>query len=174
METNTSTNVTDKDGVSALEHNIKSKGEFSYYYAHGRKFEKSEEPQGKVIAGPGIITGGDPVLLAKSTNAVEAIKETKKFTKYIFYNDDGLVQVKIELPEEFKDQITDDCIDIKFSEKSVDLRLNVPNSDPYFWSIKKLNQKIVPGESKARIVKGKVSITLKKKDEEEEWDKLTA
>lgn len=159
--------------VSALEHNIKSKGEFSYYYAHGKKFEGGAQEQGKVIEGPGIITGGDPVLLAKTVQNIEIIKDTKKFTKYIFYDDEKLVQIKIELPEEIKTLVTDECIDIKFAERSLELRVNVPNSDPYFFSIKKLFQKIIPEESKAKITKGKLCISLTKKNEDEEWDKLS-
>lgn len=159
--------------MSALEANIKQKGEFSYYYAHGRKFENKDDEQGKVIQGPGIITGGEPVLLQKTVKEVQVIKDTKKFIKYIFYDDNKYVQIKIDLPEDCKD-VTDDCININFAERSVDLRVNVPNSDPYFFSVKKLFQKIVPSESKAKINKGKLCISIKKKNEEEEWDKLSA
>jgi hypothetical protein len=168
------TNNTNESNISALEHNIKSKGELSYYYAHGRKFENKEETQGKVIEGPGIITGGPPVLLAKTVTTVEVIKEPKKFTKYIFYDDDKFVQIKIDLPEEHKSNVTDDCIDLKLGERSLDLRVDMPDSDPYFYSIKKLFMKIVPEESKSRIVKGKVSISLKKQNEDKEWEKLQA
>jgi hypothetical protein len=163
---------TNGNKVSALEHNIKSKGEFSYYYAHGRKFENKQEVKGKNIEGPGIITGGPPVLLAKTITTVEVIKEPKKFTKYIFYDDDKYVQIKIDLPEEFKTSVTDNCIDIQFSEKSVDLKVIMPDREPYFYCVKKLAKKIIPDESKVRIFKGKVVISLKKKNEDEEWDKL--
>ncbi len=168
------TDTNSKDNISALEHNIKSKGEFSYYYAHGRKFENKEQEQGKVIQGPGIITGGDPVLLEKSTKPVEIIKESKKFTKYVFYDDDKFVKIQIEIPSEIKDKVTDECININFQDKSFDLKVDVLDSDPYLMSIKKLYQKIVPEESKAKILKGKVVISLKKKNEDEEWDKLNA
>jgi hypothetical protein len=160
--------------VSALEHNIKTKGENSYYYAHGRKFENKEQEQGKVIEGPGIITGGEPVLLAKQVKDVEVIKEPKKFTKFIFFDDGETVVMRIELPEEIKEAVTDDCVDVKFTDKSFDLRVNVPNGEPYFYSVKKTFKKISPDESKFKLFKGKLSIILKKKDSEEEWDKLGA
>jgi hypothetical protein len=160
--------------VSALEHNIKSKGEFSYYYAHGRKFEKGEEQAAKVIAGPGIITGGDPVLLDKSVKEVEIVKEPKKFTKYIFYDDEKFAYVKIDLPDDIKDLITEDCIDLKLSDKTMDLRVNVPNAEPYLYSVKKLFKKIDPSESASKVVKGKIVINLKKLNEDEDWDKLNA
>jgi HSP20 family molecular chaperone IbpA len=160
--------------VSALEHNIKSKGEHSYYYAHGRKFENNQTEQGKIIEGPGLITGGEPVLLAKIKKEVEIIKEPKKFTKFIFFDDGETVVMRIELPEEFRDLITDDCVEIKFTDKSFDLRVNVPNGEPYFYSVKKLFKKISSEESKFKLNKGKLSIILKKKEADEEWDKLGA
>ena len=168
-------NNTADSSVSALEHNIKTKKENAYYYAHAYKFEKKEsDPEAITISGPGIITGGDPVHLGKVVKNVEALKENKKFTKYVFYDDDKFAVIKIDLPEDFKDSITDDCVEIKFQERSLDLKVNVPNGDPYFFSVKKLFQKIVPEESKFKIFKGKLSINLKKKDEDEEWSKLSA
>lgn len=164
----------DDQQMSALEHNIKSKGEMSYYYAHGRKFENKEQEQGKVIEGPGIITGGDPVLLQKTLKEIPIAKEPKKFTKYIFYDDDKFVVVKIDLPEEIKDIVTDENIELNLGEKTLDLKVTAANLDPYILSVKKLNGKIVPEESKSKIFKGKLSLNLKKKDEDEEWSKLTA
>ena len=172
-KTNLSEASSSSSNVSALEHNIKSKGEFSYYYAHGRKFENKNEENGQVIEGHGIITGGEPVHLGKVTN-IEPIKETKKFTKYIFYDDGAKAVVKIDLPENIKDSVTDDCVVITFNEKGFDLRVNVPNSDPYFFSVKKLYKKINPDLSSTKLFKGKLSINLKKVNEEEEWDKLQA
>jgi hypothetical protein len=160
--------------VSALEHNIKSKGEFSYYYAHGRKFEQKETEVGKTIQGPGIITGGDPVLLESSKKEIEIIKEPKKFTKFQFIDDDGCVQVRFELPEDIKDLIRDDCVDIKYTNKSFDLRLNVPNSEPYLYSVKKLFKNIKPDDCKTKLIKGRLIVTLVKDDSDAEWEKLSA
>lgn len=165
---------TNDKNVSALEHNIKTKRENSYYYAHAYKFDaKTAAEQGKVIAGPGIITGGDPVLLGKSIKPVEIIKETKKFTKYIFYDDERNVVIKIDLPDECK-EVNEDCLEVNFGERSLDLRLNVPNADPYLYTVKKLFQKINTEQCSTRIVKGKIVITLRKKNEDEEWSKLSA
>ena len=161
--------------MSALEANIRQKGETAYYYAHSYKFDnKNSNEQGITITGPGIITGGDPVLLQKSKVNVEVIKENKKFTKLVFYDDDRNAVVKIEIPEEFVNLVTNECIDINFMERAIDLRVNIPNNEPYFWSNKKLFQKIVPEESTAKIVKGKVVLTLRKKNEDEEWNQLSA
>ena len=160
--------------MCALEHNIKSKGEFSYYYAHGRKFEKPSEDQGKVITGPGIITGGEPILLDKTVKEVAVIKEPNKFTKYIFYDDDKDVKIKIDLPENLVKDVTDDCLAPEISERSISLRVLVPNTDPYIFQVKKLYQTIVPKDSTVKIFKGKIIITLRKVNDEEEWDKLNA
>ena len=67
-----------------------------------------------------------------------------------------------------------ECININFQERALDLKVDVPNEEPYFLSFKKLFQKIVPGESKFKIFKGKICITLRKLNEDQEWDKLNA
>jgi hypothetical protein len=175
MEDTTTSSTANGSSVSALEHNIKTKKENAYYYAHAYKFEKKEnDPEAKVISGPGIITGGDPVLLTTQKKNIEILKEPKKFTKYIFYDDDKFVVVKIDLPEEVKDLITDDCLESQFSERSLDLKVNIPNGEPYLFNVKKLCQKIIPEESKVKLVKGKIVINIRKKDEDEEWSKLSA
>ena len=54
-----------KSKMSALEYDIKNRGENSYYYAHKGRFEdKNTDPNAKTISGPGIITGGDPVSMS--------------------------------------------------------------------------------------------------------------
>ena len=94
----------EKKKMCALEYNIKNKGENSYYYAHKSKFEDQEkDPNAKTITGPGIITGGDPILLQTEKKQVEIIKEPKQITKYIFYDDDKTAVVKMDLPEDAKD-----------------------------------------------------------------------
>ena len=52
--------------------------------------------------------------------------------------------------------------------------LSVKGYDPYYLVVKKLFKKIVPEESKYKLNKGKIIINLKKKEEDEEWDKLNA
>ena len=161
-------NVTESNDkqVCALEHNIKTKKENSYYYAHAYKFDSQTPEQGKIIAGPGIITGGNPVLLQKSIKPVEIIKEPKKFTKYIFYDDEKNVVIKIDLPEDCK-ELTDEFLVPNITEKSIDLRVNVPNADPYFYTVKKFFKNIYPDDSTVKISRGKIVITLRKQKEDE-------
>ena len=68
----------EKEKMCALEYDIKNKGENSYYYAHKSRFEnKNNDPNAKTITGPGIITGGDPVLLHTEKKVVEVVKKPK-------------------------------------------------------------------------------------------------
>lgn len=165
--------------ISALEYNIKNKGETSYYYAHKSKFEsKDVDPNAKTITGPGIITGGDPVLLQVEKKEVEVIKEPKQISKYIFYDDDKFAVVKMDLPEDAKD-VTEDCLESNFHLRSYYLKINVPNGDPYFFAVSKLFKKIEPSKSSIKIVKNKtgvkcVKIVFAKSDVDEEWTKVSA
>ena len=97
--------------MSALEYNIKNKGETSYYYAHKNKFEKSEQQsEAQTVTGPGIITGGDPILLQSEKKKVEVLKEPKKITEYMFYDDIKYAVVKFILPKE-AEFITEDNLE---------------------------------------------------------------
>lgn len=164
--------------ISALEYNIKNKGETSYYYAHKGKFEdKNTDPNAKTITGPGIITGGDPILLQTEKKPVEIIQEPKKINKYVFYDDDKYAIVKIELPLDALD-ISDECLEHEFQERSFKLKINVPNCQPYFFTITKLYLKIIPDKSVCKIINTKngrvIKISFYKEDIDEEWSKLSA
>lgn len=167
-------NTKNNQNISALQHNIKTKGENAYYYAHGRKVEPNST-EAKTIEGPGIITGGNPTLLEKKVVEIEN-KVIKKFEKYAFYDDNDFVQIRVDLKNYFQDinNITDDCIESTLEEKSMSIRLNVPDGDPHMLVVKKFNKSIVPNESKVRILKGKLAISLKKNSGSETWDKLNA
>lgn len=161
--------------MSLMEENIRTKGENAYYYAHKRIVDNrdNEQEKGIVIEGPGIITGGDPVKLASCDKKVEPIKENKKFTKYLFIDNDEYATVKIDLPDEIKEKVNLDCILWDLTEKSLSLKVNPIDNETYYLVVKKLFKKIVVEESNFKIVKGKIILNLKKKEVDEEWDKLT-
>ena len=92
--------------------------------------------------------------------------------KYIFYDDDKNVKIKIDLPESIVKDVTDDCLMAEFEERGVNLKVMVPNTDQYVFTVKKLYKKIVTKDSSAKVLKGKIIITLRKHNDEEEWDKL--
>ena len=164
--------------MCALEYNIKNKGETAYYYAHKSRFEdKDKDPNAITVKGPGIITGGDPVLLQSEKKTVEIIKEPKKITNYIFYDDDKFAVVKITIPDDAKD-ITEDCLESNFEKRAFHLKINVPNGQPYFFAVTKLYLKVVPEKSTTKIVKTKngrvIKIEFAKEEIDEEWTNLTA
>jgi hypothetical protein len=168
----------DTNPMCALESNIKNKGENSYYYAHKYKFEDSKkDPNAQTITGPGIITGGDAILIQTEKRAVEIIKEPKQITKYIFYDDDKVAIVKMDLPKDAED-ISDDCLQADFQKRSFHLKINVPNGEAYYFAVSKLYLKIVPENSTCKIVKTKngkvIKITFAKEDIDEEWSKVSA
>ena len=168
----------DEKKMTALEHNIKTKGSTSYYYAHGRKYDETlNNSQGKTIEGPGIITGGEPVLLEKNSKDVKVIKSSKIFDKYQFCDDEEFAEVKINLVQYYKDVtvITEQSLESKIDEKSLKLIVNEPgDSEPRQLVVLKLFKKIVPNESTIKILKGKIIIRLRKDDVDSEWDKLSA
>ena len=166
----------DKKDMTALEHNIKTKGENAYYYAHGRKYEQGEVKEGKTIEGPGIITGGNPTLLEKKMEDVKPIVSSKKFEKYAFIDDDGFTQVRIDLKVYFKDvtKITDDCVEANFEEKGMTIRVNEPDGEPHFLVVKKFFKNIKANESSWKLKNGKLLINLKKANTSDEWEKLNA
>lgn len=170
------TDTTNKN-VSLLEENIKTKGENAYYYAHKRVVDekyKTTEEKGLTITGPGIITGGDPVLLDSSKKEIEVIKENKKFTKYLFMDDEDFATIKIDIPEEIRNVVIEN-VTCKFGEKTLDIKVHAEGKEPYFLAVKKLHKKVIPEECKYKFNKdkSKLIVNLKKKDAESEWEKLT-
>ena len=164
-----------KKEMSALEYDIKNKGENSYYYAHkGRFEEKDKDPNAKTISGPGIITGGDPVLLQTEKRTIEKIKEPKTISKYIFYDDDKFAVVKINLPDDAHD-INEDNLEYDFQKKSFHLKINLINGDKYIFKVTKLYLPIDPQKSSVKIIKSKnvIKINFAKVEIDEEWSKLT-
>merc|ERR1719203_1681835 len=84
---------------SALQEDVDCKGENAYYYAHNRKFEVPEHA--KVISGPGLITGGQPVLMEVGSTLVDpSVDERTVWMKdYSWSDSKGKVKVYIPVPE---------------------------------------------------------------------------
>ncbi len=170
--------TTKKSEMSLLEENIRTKGENAYYYAHKSYVESKNDnsQKGIVISGPGIITGGDPVLLeVKDKKEKEVIVENKKFTKYLFIDDGDKVQIKIEVPDEFVNKLSLDIIVADIKERSINLTCDFGDKNLYYFVVKKLCKKVKAEESKVKLSKDnkKIILTLKKVDEDDEWEKLT-
>ena len=167
----------EKEKMCALEYDIKNKGENSYYYAHKSRFEnKSNDPNAKTITGPGIITGGDPVLLHTEKKVVEVVKKPKSISTYQFYDDDKFAVVKIELPEDAQG-VTEEGINADFQKRCFNLTIKTPEGDTYIFKVTKLYLAIDPKLSTVKIVKSKsgkksIKINFAKVEIDEEWTKL--
>ena len=168
----------EKEKMCALEYDIKNKGENSYYYAHKARFEnKNNDPNAQTITGPGIITGGDPVLLHTEKKVVEIEKKPKSISKYQFYDDDKFAVVKIELPEDAQG-VTEEGLVSDFQKRSFNLTIKTPEGEKYIFKVTKLYLAIVPEKSTVKIVKSKsgkksIKINFAKVEIDEEWTKLT-
>ena len=167
----------EKEKMCALEYDIKNKGENSYYYAHKARFEnKNNDPNAKTITGPGIITGGDPVLLHTEKKVVEVEKKPKSISKYQFYDDDKYAVVKIELPEDAQG-VTEEGIISDFQKRAFNLTIKTPEGEKYIFKVTKLYLAIDPEKSTVKIVKAKsgkksIKINFAKVEIDEEWTKL--
>ncbi len=167
----------EKEKMCALEYDIKNKGENSYYYAHKARFEnKNNDPNAKTITGPGIITGGDPVLLHTEKKVVEIEKKPKAISKYQFYDDDKYAVVKIELPEDAQG-VTEEGIISDFQKRAFNLTIKTPEGEKYIFKVTKLYLAIDPEKSTVKIVKAKsgkksIKINFAKVEIDEEWTKL--
>ena len=167
----------EKEKMCALEYDIKNKGENSYYYAHKSRFEnKNNDPNAQTITGPGIITGGDPVLLHTEKKVVEVVKKPKAISKYQFYDDDKFAVVKIELPEDAQG-VTEEGIISDFQKRAFNLTIKTPEGESYIFKVTKLYLAIEPEKSTVKIVKSKsgkksIKIYFAKVEIDEEWTKL--
>ena len=167
----------EKEKMCALEYDIKNKGENSYYYAHKARFEnKNNDPNAKTITGPGIITGGDPVLLHTEKKVVEVEKKPKAISKYQFYDDDKFAVVKIELPEDAQG-VTEEGLFSDFQKRAFNLTIKTPEGESYVFKVTKLYLAIDPEKSTVKIVKAKsgkksIKINFAKVEIDEEWTKL--
>ena len=168
----------EKENMCALEYDIKKKGENAYYYAHKARFENNNaDPNAKTITGPGIITGGVPVLLHTEQKVVENVKKPKSISSYQFYDDDKFAVVKIELPEDAQG-ITEEGIKSDFQKRAFNLTIKTPEGETYIFKVTKLYLAIDPEKSNIKIVKAKsgkksIKINFAKVDIDEEWTKLT-
>ena len=167
----------EKEKMCALEYDIKNKGENSYYYAHKSRFEnKNNDPNAKTITGPGIITGGDPVLLHTEKKVVEVEKKPKAISKYQFYDDDKFAVVKIELPEDAQG-VTEEGLFSDFQKRAFNLTIKTPEGESYVFKVTKLYLAIDSEKSTVKIVKAKsgkksIKINFAKVEIDEEWTKL--
>jgi hypothetical protein len=157
---------------SALQANIDRKGENAYYHAHTRHYEVPEHA--KVISGPGLITGGQPVLLEAGLAADSPEEERVVWLKdYSWSDSTGKVKVYVPVPEGLLPvDSTDGMVEANFAPHQLDLTINCKPRRRL--KIEKLNAEVNPDSCITRVEAHKNRIVLQlAKKRETAWYNLT-
>lgn len=159
---------------SALQEDLDRRGDNAYYYAHSRKFEVPEDA--KVISGPGLITGGAPVLLEMGTETIEdSDRDRTMWLKDYSWVDSG-AKVKVYVP------LAEGVLPAEGADSIVEASYNVSNLDVTIMArpkqrlkIEKLNADIKPESCTTRVEakKNRIVLQLAKKRDTITWYNLT-
>lgn len=158
---------------SALELDLERKGDNAYYYAHNRKFEVPADA--KVISGPGLITGGAPVLIEAGSQRLDGAAEerTVHVKDYSWADSGAKVKVYVELPEGvLPKEGADSVVETEWGSTKVDL--TIKSMPRHKLTIEKLNAEIKVESCTTRVEahKNRVVLQLAKK-KETTWYNLT-
>lgn len=157
---------------SALQENIDRKGDNAYYHAHNRPFEVPEHA--KVIVGPGLITGGQPVLLAAGVAVDDSAEERTVWLKdYSWSDSTGKVKVYVSVPEGLLPaEGADSIVETSYTSTQVDLVINCKPRQRL--KIEKLNAEVNADSCVTRVEAQKNRIVLQlAKKRETTWYNLT-
>jgi hypothetical protein len=157
-----------QDAASALKHNQETKGSNSYYYAHTRSYEVP--PDAKVVEGPGLITGGPPVLLEKQETESSPSKGpvAEQIRNYAWTEEANVMKVSVDGGDAAL--ATDDNVTCEFDTDSFTLSIRVSEAKKLQLSVP-LKKSIDPEKCKFRVSKGKgVRVTLAKKEKGKWYD----
>eukprot|EP00401_Gymnodinium_catenatum_P010071 CAMPEP_0117464354 /NCGR_PEP_ID=MMETSP0784-20121206/4057_1 /TAXON_ID=39447 /ORGANISM="" /LENGTH=302 /DNA_ID=CAMNT_0005258209 /DNA_START=26 /DNA_END=932 /DNA_ORIENTATION=+ len=158
---------------SELEHNLEKKGEFAYYHAHNRDFQVPEDA--KVISGPGLITGGAPVLLEAGASPLDGAEEERTvwLQDYSWSDSTAKVKVYVEVAEGILPvEGANGIVETEYLAHKVNLTIN--SKPRYKLSIEKLNAEIKVESCCTRVEAHKNRIVLQlAKKRETSWYNLT-
>ena len=172
--------------ASALEDNIATKGNNSYYFAHkhkanGPKWDGKAEPKSLSKEDMKALSLNDPTnLLKASGKALSFMYHKSNITSYAFLNEEKVVKLYITL-EGIGEQCTDDDIQLDWDESSLSLVIknyNKPTTtvtegtiaaatEDRSLSFGRLTAKI--SHAKYRLKTDKIILTLKKERPGVEW-----
>lgn len=160
----------DRQG-SALQHNVETKGENAYYFAHTRKFEVP--PDAKVITGPGLITGGAPVLIEAGTVVGTEEDRVIWLKEYSWSDATGKVKVYVPVPEGLLPvEGADGMVEVNYSTTQVEVTINTRPRRKL--KIEKLNAELSVDTCSTRVESAKNRIVLQlAKKRETTWYSLT-
>lgn len=162
--------IEDRKG-SALQENLERKGEHAYYHAHSRHFEVPEHA--KVITGPGLITGGAPVLIEAGA-VIDAESERTVWLKDFSWSDStGKVKVYVPVPEGLlPPDGAEGLVHTEFEVNQVDMTINCKPRQRL--KIEKLNGELKVDACTTRVEAHKNRIVLQlAKKREITWYNLT-
>eukprot|EP00531_Pseudo-nitzschia_arenysensis_P011654 CAMPEP_0116140274 /NCGR_PEP_ID=MMETSP0329-20121206/13754_1 /TAXON_ID=697910 /ORGANISM="Pseudo-nitzschia arenysensis, Strain B593" /LENGTH=204 /DNA_ID=CAMNT_0003635365 /DNA_START=51 /DNA_END=665 /DNA_ORIENTATION=+ len=174
----------DATSASALQDNIETKGNNSYYFAHkhkakGPKWDGKAEPKSLSKDDMKALSLDDPASLLKESGKVMSFAYHKSnITSYAFLNEEKVVKLYITL-EGIGEQCKDEDIQLDWNESSLSLAIknyHTPTTTPpedeaapedRCLSFGKLTGKIV--HAKYRLKPDKIILTLKKETPGVEW-----
>jgi len=157
---------------SALQDNLDKKGGNAYYHAHNRHYEVPEHA--KVISGPGLITGGAPVLLEAGAIATPPEDERTMWLKdYSWSDGTGKVKVYVPVPEGVLPATgAESVVEATYTSHQVDLVINT--RPRRCLKIEKLNAEVDVDACTTRVEAKKNRIVLQlAKKRETTWYNLT-
>jgi hypothetical protein len=158
---------------SALQENVDTKGENAYYHAHTRHFEVPEDA--KVITGPGLITGGRPVLIEAGAAAVDPAAEERTvwMKEYSWADTKAKVKVYVPVPEGLlPSEGADAMVETQF--KALNVELTVKSAPRQRLRLEKLHAELKTDACSTRVEPGKNRIVLQLvKQKEVTWSGLT-
>jgi len=157
---------------SALQDNLDKKGGNAYYHAHNRHFEVPEHA--KVITGPGLVTGGAPVLL--QAGAVDMPPEDERtvwLKDYSWSDSTGKVKVYVPIPEGvLPAENAESVVEATYTSHQVDVVINT--RPRRCLKIEKLNAEVNIEACITRVEAKKCRIVLQlAKKRETTWYNLT-
>ncbi|KAH8741726.1 hypothetical protein FG386_001300 [Cryptosporidium ryanae] len=178
-----------KEELSALRSNIKEKGDFSYYYAH--KNNNCDLKDAKIFQGPGIVTGGQPILLHKGgdgsddDNANASSRETEiKISKYSWSDRKDSIEIYIMkddlpkmMPNEPEVTIQDKPkLEVTSNSILLEITANISHSSKIhklILNITNLSNFINPQISRVKMSNKKITVICFKEDSDTKWFSLT-
>ncbi|PFH32403.1 hypothetical protein BESB_017210 [Besnoitia besnoiti] len=183
---------------SALRSSIARYGSNSYYYAHAPLPGAQQGGDVKVLSGPGVVTGGPPVLLerkrveqaeeagrkvlsaeeaASAAVAGKALAGYQRIQSYMWTDEGSSVRVYVNLEKIVEGDVAGVCFEkekvgVAFDAECAALAIQT-NAGNYSLVLNRLYQSIDPAKSRVSVRSDRVALALAKEDPDMTWFSLT-
>ncbi|OII73420.1 uncharacterized protein cubi_02632 [Cryptosporidium ubiquitum] len=163
--------------ISALRNNIKEKGEFSYYYAH--KNNSHDLKDAKIFEGPGIVTGGEPILLHKDDKKENTSEKPRnvQIKKYSWSDCGESIEIYISL-QDLADLISSKSPleilgkpNLEVTNNTISLEVLSENTN-FLFKIANLSNPIDSQLSRVKVSTKKITVICFKEDSDLKWNSL--